>query len=73
MYEQNPKCLLSDQDQLIIFRGIIEGIDMLSLKFGEFSINKDMVGYNNYKRGKAWIHENYCMNTVQIKRQVSSS
>ncbi len=56
LYEQNPKCYLSERDQVIIFKGIIEGIDMLSAKFGEFGIAKDMVGYNNSKRGKAWIN-----------------
>ena len=30
---------------MTIFKGIIEGVDMLSKKFGEFCITKDMVGY----------------------------
>lgn len=70
LYQHNPKFPLSQRDQLVIFRGIIEGIDTLALKFGEFALAKDMVGYNTGRHGKAWIHENYCINTVQIKRQI---
>lgn len=56
LYETNPKTILTEYDQLVIFKGIVEGIDMLAKKFGEFAINRDMVGYNHSKRGKAWIH-----------------
>ena len=43
---------------------------MLSKKFGEFCVTKDMVGYNSSKRGKAWINQNFCMNKVQKGRVV---
>jgi hypothetical protein len=68
LYETNPKCPLEEADQLAIFKGIIEGVDMLSQKFGEFAVTKDMVGYNAAKRGKAWCNENFCVNQLQSKR-----
>ena len=63
--------ILSQYDQLVIFKGIIEGVDMLARKFGYFGVNKDMVGYNHSKRGKAWIHENYCVNVVLNKKSIT--
>ena len=56
LYEQNPKVTLDEKDQLTIFKGIVEGAETLALKFGEFVVTKDMVGYNASKRGKAWIN-----------------
>ena len=55
---------------MAIFKGIIEGISLLSKEFGEFAVTKDMVGYNSSKKGKAWVNENFCVNTAQSKRQV---
>ena len=72
LYEHHPKLPLSDTEQLVIFKGIIEAINTLSLKFGEFGVGKDMIGYNSSKKGKAWINENFCVNTLQNKRSVRS-
>ena len=68
----NSKIQLTEGDQIGIFKDIIEGIDMLSQKFGQFIPSKDSVGFNARKRGKAWINDNFCCNNLQQKRLITS-
>jgi len=68
----NSKLQLSEGEQIGIIKDIIEGIDLLAVKFGEFIPSKDSVGFNAKKRGKVWINDNYCFNNVQQKRTVGS-
>jgi len=71
LYEMNSKMQLTERDQSAIFKDIVAGVQLLALKFGEFMPTKDSVGFNAKKRGKVWVNDNFCSNSVQQRRAVS--